>query len=181
MATPLARRRWYLAGLPFLLLAACGTPDDGMGTTLPTLPPTIVPTTPTTLPPTTPAPTIAPRPTAPTGGPNTLPPIPELTTVAGRPTTTIASASTTAPATGPIRYVDEPASGALRLGNKGPRVQTMQGQLVTLGYQIGVDGYFGRGTEAAVRAFQQAQRIDPADGVASDPTLQRLGQVAPPG
>jgi len=182
MATPLARRRRFLAGLPLLVMAACGASDDGLGTTLPTLPPTVVPTAGTTAPPTTLLPTTSPRPTAPTGGPNTLPPIPELTTVPGTPTTIATAATTTAPgATGPITYVDEPASGALRLGNKGPRVQAMQGQLVTVGYRIGVDGYFGRGTEAAVRAFQQAQAIEPADGIATDPTRQRLDQVAPAG
>ena len=56
----------------------------------------------------------------------------------------------------------------------------MQGQLFSLGYQLGVDGYFGRGTETAVRQFQQAQGL-PADGVASPPTIERLAQVAPPG
>ena len=56
----------------------------------------------------------------------------------------------------------------------------MQGQLLSLGYQLGVDGYFGRGTEAAVRQFQQAQGL-PADGIAGPPTIERLGQVAPTG
>ena len=42
----------------------------------------------------------------------------------------------------------------------------MQSQLVTLGYGINADGYFGRGTQAAVMAFQQTQGL-PADGIAS--------------
>ena len=88
--------------------------------------------------------------------------------------------ATTAAGAAAITYVDEPATGALHLGHKGSRVQTMQGQLFSLGYQLGVDGYFGRGTEAAVRQFQQAQGL-PADGVASPPTIERLAQVAPPG
>ena len=74
--------------------------------------------------------------------------------------------------------MDEPATGALQLGHKGARVQTMQGQLLSLGYQLGVDGYFGRGTEAAVRQFQQAQGL-PADGIAGPPTIERLGPGGP--
>ena len=38
------------------------------------------------------------------------------------------------------------------------------------------DGYFGRGTEAAVRAFKQTQGL-PADGIASVNTQARLAQM----
>jgi predicted chitinase len=48
-----------------------------------------------------------------------------------------------------------PYSGtALRQGSKGADVQTMQQQLVALGYAIGVDGNFGPGTRSAVMDFQ---------------------------
>jgi Putative peptidoglycan binding domain len=156
-------------------VAGCGFgEDDGQATTtLPTLPPSSgVTTPPTTAAPPTAAPTTPPL-TAPTGGPNTLPPIPGLVTTRP-PATTVAAGG------GRITYVNEPASGALQLGHKGSRVQTMQGQLLSLGYQLGVDGYFGRGTEAAVRQFQQAQGL-PADGIAGPPTIERLAQVAPAG
>ena len=43
---------------------------------------------------------------------------------------------------------------ALRQGSKGADVQTMQQQLVALGYAIGVDGNFGPGTRSAVMEFQ---------------------------
>jgi hypothetical protein len=158
-------------------LAGCGFGEDSgqTTTTFPTLPPSSGVTTPATTPaPPTAAPSTPPL-TAPTGGPNTLPAIPDLVTTL--PAATTATTSAGAPA---ITYVNEPATGALHIGHKGSRVQTMQGQLFSLGYQLGVDGYFGRGTETAVRQFQQAQGL-PADGVASPPTIDRLAQVAPPG
>jgi peptidoglycan hydrolase-like protein with peptidoglycan-binding domain len=42
----------------------------------------------------------------------------------------------------------------LRQGSRGAGVQTMQQQLVVLGYAIGVDGNFGPGTRSAVMDFQ---------------------------
>jgi hypothetical protein len=170
--TRVTTARLAVLTLTLAVVAGCGLGSDEGGTTstLPTLPPSLVPTTPstTTAPPT--APTTAPPLTAPVGGPNTLPPIPGLAT-------TVAPATT---ASARITYVAEPASGALRLGHRGTRVQAMQGQLVALGYQLGVDGYFGRGTESAVRQFQQANGF-PADGIAGPSTLDRLAQVAPAG
>jgi peptidoglycan hydrolase-like protein with peptidoglycan-binding domain len=153
-------------------MAACSLSSGSGGgtTTLPTLAPSSAATTlaPTTLPPTAP-PTTIPL-TAP-GPPSTGTTIPDLVT-------TLPPGVTTSSLPGPARYVDEPPEGALQLGHKGRRVQTMQGQLLELGYQLGVDGYFGRGTEAAVVAFQQAQGINP-DGIAGPDTLARLAQLVP--
>jgi hypothetical protein len=171
--------RIRLAGLALLAtaaLASCGLGgDEGQATTtLPTLPPSSgVTHPPTTAAPSTAPPATAPA-TAPVGGPNTLPPDPGLVTTAPdatTPGTTVA---------GRITYIAEPSSGALRVGHRGSRVQQLQTQLVRLGYQIGVDGYFGRGTEGAVTQFQQAQGLPP-DGIAGPATLERLGQVAPAG
>jgi peptidoglycan hydrolase-like protein with peptidoglycan-binding domain len=66
----------------------------------------------------------------------------------------------------------------LQRGSSGPDVQTLQQQLTALGFDPnGVDGIFGPGTEAAVRAFQQAQglTVDGKVGPQTNAALQSAG------
>ncbi|OLP17082.1 hypothetical protein BST81_17130 [Leptolyngbya sp. 'hensonii'] len=67
---------------------------------------------------------------------------------------------------------------ALRKGDKGPEVRSLQTSLKQQGYLVGpVDGQYGSGTEQAVRQFQAAKGLK-ADGIAGKATLAALGQVA---
>ncbi len=62
----------------------------------------------------------------------------------------------------------------LQLGSKGDRVCILQRALLALGFEAGaVDGDFGSGTTAAVKAFQKAVGLT-ADGKAGKQTLQKL-------
>lgn len=67
----------------------------------------------------------------------------------------------------------KPSSGnttykKLKNGDKNDDVARLQRRLIELGYLTGtVDGYFGDGTEAAVRAFQAAIRLE-SNGIATD-------------
>lgn len=62
----------------------------------------------------------------------------------------------------------------LRYGDSGEAVRAMQQALTDLGYDPGgVDGKFGRGTEAAVKLFQKAKGLT-ADGLAGNLTLTAL-------
>ena len=169
-----------VAGLTSVAVGGCGAANNSGGpSTLPTLPASSLATT---VPPITVStfPTTSPPLTAPRGGPATVAPSPSLATVAPAvtPTAPPAGTSTSFPSGGPAHYADEPPTGALQIGVHGVRTQALQTQLVTLGYGIAADGYFGRGTEAAVRAFQQTQGL-PADGVASVDTQARLAVLAP--
>ena len=65
--------------------------------------------------------------------------------------------------------------GLLRLGAEGPQVTALQQRLVAFGQQIAVDGDFGRGTEAALRAVQAQLGVD-VDGVAGPRTLAALSR-----
>lgn len=69
----------------------------------------------------------------------------------------------------------------LRNGAKGEAVRAMQQALTDQGYDTkGVDGIFGRGTEAAVRQFQTARGLK-ADGLAGNQTLTALyGEAGAP-
>ncbi len=58
-------------------------------------------------------------------------------------------------------------------GTAGPRVQVMQRALLALGFKVTVDGDFGAGTTAAVKAFQTVVGLT-ADGKAGKKTLQKL-------
>jgi peptidoglycan hydrolase-like protein with peptidoglycan-binding domain len=57
----------------------------------------------------------------------------------------------------------------LRLGSSGPEVVTLQRALRAAGATLPVDGHFGARTQAAVRAFQEANSIT-VDGVVGDET-----------
>lgn len=71
--------------------------------------------------------------------------------------------------------VTEPAApdGMLRLGSHGARVRELQALLVRAGYPVTLDGDFGPATSNAVRAFQQANGLEP-DGVAGPQTMATL-------
>lgn len=66
-------------------------------------------------------------------------------------------------------------SGALLLsyGAQGEVVKFLQGLLAKKGYQVKVDGFFGRATGTAVRAFQRASGLRP-DGMVGDGTASKL-------
>lgn len=68
----------------------------------------------------------------------------------------------------------EPTQPPLGSGSSGDRVTEMQKRLQELGYYQGkLDGQFGSGTRAAVKAFQRQNGLD-ADGVAGPKTLTAL-------
>lgn len=68
---------------------------------------------------------------------------------------------------------------ALQLGSSGPDVVKLQQTLKQHGFDPGnIDGEFGRGTEAAVLAFQKSERLF-SDGVAGPRTLAALGLAEP--
>ena len=69
----------------------------------------------------------------------------------------------------------------LRRGDKGEYVTLLQTKLVTRGYNIGsagVDGVFGRGTEAAVKSFQKDEGLV-QDGIVGQKTWAALDNVSP--
>lgn len=67
----------------------------------------------------------------------------------------------------------------LQIGSSGPDVTTLQQTLKQHGFDPGnIDGRFGRGTEAAVLAFQKSERLLP-DGIAGRRTLVALGLAEP--
>ncbi|MFC4562373.1 peptidoglycan-binding protein [Nocardiopsis mangrovi] len=64
-----------------------------------------------------------------------------------------------------FRYRRRPT---LRWGDQGAEVRALQNELLDLGYNLGpagADGDFGDATYNAVRAFQRARGVYPADGV----------------
>lgn len=69
----------------------------------------------------------------------------------------------------------------LRRGDSGADVTFLQRKLISLGYPLprfGADGTFGAETEAAVRQFQQEQRIR-VDGIVGPETFGRLNRAKP--
>jgi hypothetical protein len=74
------------------------------------------------------------------------------------------------------------AKPTLRRGSSGLFVEELQTDLLILGYDIGTtyaDGQFGKGTESAVIAFQQAHGLTP-DGVAGKATWAAIYEILPP-
>lgn len=79
-----------------------------------------------------------------------------VTTATPKPTSTSSSSDTT-------------ASSVLKNGSKGSAVKTLQKRLKDLKYYTGsVDGSFGSGTEAAVKAFQKANKLTVDGKVGND-------------
>ncbi|MGI9404967.1 MAG: peptidoglycan-binding domain-containing protein [Hyphomicrobiaceae bacterium] len=72
-------------------------------------------------------------------------------------------------------YVEAPEypGYALRRGDEGKDVETLQRLLVEAGYEVEVDGDFGRNTRKAVRTFQKTEAIS-IDGVVGRETWKRL-------
>ncbi len=67
----------------------------------------------------------------------------------------------------------------LQIGSSGPDVLKLQQTLKERGVDPGnIDGQFGRGTEAAVLAFQKSEGLY-SDGVAGPRTLALLGLAEP--
>ena len=56
-------------------------------------------------------------------------------------------------------------------------VKILQQRLNSSGYDISADGYFGSGTEKAVKAFQTECSLVPVDGIAGKGTLTKLEQL----
>jgi Putative peptidoglycan binding domain len=117
--------------------------------------------------------------------PVTAVPEPTITTPEPRETSP-SSASTTPSTTAPATASSSPSASAftlpegtkLRLGEGDPAViKELQQALVTAGYDPGpVDGTFGRRTEAAVVAFQQANGLS-VDGAVGPETASALNSV----
>jgi hypothetical protein len=67
-----------------------------------------------------------------------------------------------------------PSEPMLSLGDRGPEVRKLQEKLNEHGASLVVDGVFGRGTQAAVMAFQAANGLQ-VDGVVGRKTWAALG------
>jgi peptidoglycan hydrolase-like protein with peptidoglycan-binding domain len=80
-----------------------------------------------------------------------------------------------------LSYEFETGQPTLSRGSQGSAVKTLQARLQTLGFDPGpVDGIFGSGTDAAVRAFQRARGIQ-VDGIVGPQTWDTLyASAAPP-
>jgi peptidoglycan hydrolase-like protein with peptidoglycan-binding domain len=71
----------------------------------------------------------------------------------------------------------QPPNGLLKLGDRGIAVRELQQRLKQAGfYKEAVDGIFSTGTEAALKQFQQANKL-PVDGMAGPQTQAALVRV----
>lgn len=81
------------------------------------------------------------------------------------------------PCSGPLGVADDVADlefpGRMQRGSKGDDVETLQRLLKDAGYDVEVDGDFGRGTRSAVRDFQSKEGLT-VDGVVGRQTWDRL-------
>lgn len=80
-----------------------------------------------------------------------------------------------------VEYVDinDQTFPTLRTGSRGNMVKYLQFMLKTMGYDVGsIDGIFGSNTAAAVRAFQQANGLEP-DGIVGRLTWYKLNNLTP--
>jgi hypothetical protein len=70
-------------------------------------------------------------------------------------------------------YIYQPIDTVLKRGMNGEQVKTLQYLLKQAGYDVDIDGDFGRTTEKALIAFQRKSRID-VDGRAGPKTVEAL-------
>lgn len=78
-----------------------------------------------------------------------------------------------------VDYTEE-AGSTVRMGDRGEAVKKLQNELIILGYdcgKAGADGIFGKGTLAAVKAFQSKNGLE-ATGVADEATIAALEKGA---
>jgi murein L,D-transpeptidase YcbB/YkuD len=75
----------------------------------------------------------------------------------------------------PVQYqqVQSPSLPTLQFGNSGVSVRVLQKLLLSSGYGIGVDGFFGAVTETAVKAFQSQNSLV-VDGIVGQKTWAEL-------
>lgn len=66
-----------------------------------------------------------------------------------------------------------PSASIMRIGSVGDNVRQLQEQLVSLGYEMDVDGHYGNQTFAAVRDFQRANGLT-VDGIAGAVTQRKI-------
>lgn len=77
------------------------------------------------------------------------------------------------PATKSVLMSSDAQANALTIGMSGDTVRSMQKLLQKLGYLSSADGYFGSGTEAAVRSFQKRNSLS-VDGKVGKATMAKL-------
>lgn len=77
------------------------------------------------------------------------------------------------PQTKELLMSSDAQANALTIGMSGDTVKSMQKMLKKLGYLSSADGYFGSGTEAAVRAFQKRNNLT-VDGKVGSQTMAKL-------
>ena len=68
-----------------------------------------------------------------------------------------------------------PSGREVQLGQFGDQVTWLQDALVLRGYEVDVDGYFGYGTEAAVRQFQRDRGLA-VNGIATEDVWNQFGE-----
>jgi hypothetical protein len=76
-------------------------------------------------------------------------------------------------------FTPEVAYPLLKLGERGDLVVWAQERLVTAGEEVEVNGIFERATRRAVRAFQEAHGLEPADGQLGEETWAQLIDYTP--
>jgi peptidoglycan hydrolase-like protein with peptidoglycan-binding domain len=96
---------------------------------------------------------------------------------AQRPFTIAAPAGTSGGTTSPTQPTPTSTTRPqLRRGNSGAHVRYLQERLIVHGESIVADGYFGPGTDGAVRRFQQANGLS-VDGIVGDATWAALDRA----
>jgi hypothetical protein len=110
------------------------------------------------------------------GSTNTITPVTSGGT-STQTTTAVTSAATSTTVKG--RTVTEPDDN-VKIGDKGDGVKKIQFLLKAAGYNVSVDGDFGKQTDTAVKAFQKKYKLK-ADGIVGKVTWAKLQAVTSPG